>query len=96
MEQFRGYFRANAHNIRDAMERGGEQRRKTLEGSSGHHMPMRLSEGTAIQQASVVDISECRIWKHVYARVGKGASGAVITRPLQSVIWGLSKNLARR
>ena len=32
---------------------------KTPEGSPGHHMPMRLSEGTAIQQASVGDFSEC-------------------------------------
>ena len=59
---------------------------KTPEGSSGYHMPMRLSEGTSIQQASVEDFSECCICTHVYARVGKGANGAALTRPLQSVI----------
>ena len=39
----------NPHNIRDAIERGGEQRRKNSRGFSGR-MPMRLSEGTTIQQ----------------------------------------------
>ena len=47
MEHFRGYFRANAHNIRSVEGSSGG---KTPEDFSGHHMPIRLCERTATQQ----------------------------------------------
>ena len=40
----------NAHDIRDAIERGREQRRKTSRGFFWAYAYMRLSEGTSIQQ----------------------------------------------
>ena len=70
----------NAHNIRDAIERGGEQRRKNSRGFFGAYAHATVRGDS--NSASVGDFSECRIWTHVHARVGKGARGAALTRPL--------------
>ena len=43
-------FGQNAHNFRDAIERGGEQRRENYRGFFWAYVHIRLSEGTASQQ----------------------------------------------